>query len=539
MKYISMAITIAFTIFLISCSRQQEKKNAEHTDSVSTQSMEYYTCPMHPSVISDKPGACPICGMTLVKKTMQHETSSNDMENLKAVTLSPTQRVLANVATAPVERTSSARTVSAVGIVSYAEPNQAKVSARFRGRIEQLYVNYTGQEVKKGQPLFELHSPDLVSAEQELILAQSSAAAPSGNDANSRQRTLEAVRERLQVHFGITEEQIAEIETSKQPRMSITFHSPIHGTVISKDVQEGQYVDEGMVLYLLVDLSKVWIYLDVYEKDIRYVKVGTSVSLTSDTYPNERFHGTVTFIEPVINEETRTVRVRIESNNPNGKLKPNMFVQANIDVPFTGKVLVLTSAIINTGKRSVVWVEVKPNVFEPRDVVVGTSSDTKSEILSGLNEGEQVAVSGGFLIDSESALRQPTAADPHAGHRTQKANTAQMPGQTPLPSSGQGHNHNTMASDQVTDVDITVDGSYSPNVVRVKLGNKVRLHFTRHEDSKCTSEVIFEQFNIRRKLPPHQMVDIEINPTKSGKYDFHCGEGMVHGTLVVDDKGAQ
>jgi Cu(I)/Ag(I) efflux system membrane fusion protein len=381
--------------------------------------------------------------MTLVKKTMQHETSATGMDNLKAITLSPTQRVLANVATAPVEQTSSARTVSAVGVVAYAEPNQAKVSARFRGRVEQLYVNYTGQEVKKGQPLFELHSPDLVSAEQELILALSSVAASSGNDANSSQRTLEATRELLQVHFGMTEEQIAEIETSKQARMSMTFHSPIHGTVISKDVQEGQYVDEGMVLYLLVDLSKVWIYLDVYEKDIRYVKIGTSVSLTSDTYPNERFHGTVTFIEPVVNEETRTVRVRIESNNPNGKLKPNMFVQANIDVPFTGKVLVPTSAIVNTGKRSVVWVEVKPNVFEPRDVVVGMSSDTISEILSGLNEGEQVAVSGGFLIDSESALRQPSVADPHAGHRTQKANTAQTSGQIPLPSSGQGHSHNT------------------------------------------------------------------------------------------------
>jgi Cu(I)/Ag(I) efflux system membrane fusion protein len=420
MKYIALAVVIVFATLLVSCSRQQEKKSSVPADSVSTQNMEYYTCPMHPSVVSDKPGACPICGMTLVKKMKQHETSSNDMDNLKAVTLSPTQRVLANVATASVERNSSARTISAVGVVSYAEPNQAKVSARFRGRVEQLYVNYTGQEVKKGQPLFELHSPDLVSAEQELILAQSSAAAPPGNDASSRRRTLDAARELLQVHFGMTEEQIAEIETSKQARMSITFHSPIHGTVISKEVQEGQYVDEGTVLYLLVDLSKVWIYLDVYEKDIRYVKAGTSVSLTSDTYPNERFNGKVTFIEPVINDETRTVRVRIETNNPNGKLKPNMFVQANINVAFTGKVLIPTSAIINTGKRTVVWVEVEPNFFEPRDVVVGMSSDAESEILSGLNIGEQVAVSGGFLIDSESALREPSAADPHAGHRTQK-----------------------------------------------------------------------------------------------------------------------
>jgi membrane fusion protein, copper/silver efflux system len=444
MKYITIAITLIFAIFFISCSRQQEKRSTEHTDSVSTQSSEYYTCPMHPSVISDKPGACPICGMTLVKKTKQHETSINDLDILKAVTLSPTQRILANVTTAPVERTSSARTVNAVGVVSYAEPNQAKVSARFRGRVEQLYVNYTGQEVKKGQPLFELHSPDLVSAEQELILAQSGAAVTSGSDANSRQRTLEATRERLQVHFGMTQEQIAEIETSKQARMSITFHSPIHGTVISKEVQEGQYVDEGMVLYLLVDLSKVWISLDVYEKDIRYVKAGTAVSLTSDTYPNERFNGRVTFIEPVINEETRTVRVRIESANPNGKLKPNMFVQANINVPFTGKVLIPTSAIIHTGKRSVVWIEVKPNVFEPRDVVVGMSSDTDSEILSGLNEGEQVAVSGGFLIDSESALREPSTADPHAGHWTQKENATQTPGQILSPASSQNRNHKEM-----------------------------------------------------------------------------------------------
>ncbi|MFH0990906.1 MAG: efflux RND transporter periplasmic adaptor subunit [bacterium] len=535
MKYITLIFSFALTFFLLSCSQQQEKKTTQGADAVVTQSAEYYTCPMHPSVISDKPGACPVCGMALVKKMKPQETSSNDMDNLRAVTLSPTQRVLANVATAPVERTSSVRSVSAVGVVSYAEPNQANVSAWFRGRIEKLYVNYTGQEIKKGQPLFELHSPDLISAEQELILAQSSAAVSSGNDTTSRQRTLEAARERLHIHFGMTDEQIAETEKMKQPRMSVTFHSPIHGTVISKEVQEGQYVDEGMVLYRLVDLSKVWIYLDVYEKDIRFVKMGTSVYFTSDTYPNERFHGTATFIDPVINEETRTVRVRIESNNINKKLKPNMFVQATITVPFTSNVLVPSSAVMLTGKRSVVWVEVKPNVFEPRDVVVGTSSDTKSEILNGLNEGEQVAVSGGFLIDSESALRQPTSADPHAGHRTQKANTAQ----TPVPSSDQGHNHTTMESDQVTDVNITVDGSYSPDTIRVKLGKKIRLHFTRHEDSECTSEVIFDQFNIRRKLPPHQTVDIEITPAKPGTYDFHCGMGMVHGTLIVDDKGVR
>jgi Cu(I)/Ag(I) efflux system membrane fusion protein len=422
MKYSTIVLAITLAVFLISCSQKQEQKNAQQTDSTTLQNDEYYTCPMHPSVHSDKPGACPICGMTLVKRTMQHETSSTEIDKLKAVTLSPTQRVLANVATVPVGRAKSARSISAVGVVSYAEPNQAKVAAWFRGRIEKLYVNYTGQEVKKGQPLFELHSPDLISAEQELILALSGTTGPASNDAGSRERTLEAVRERLHVHFGMTDEQIAEMESSKQSRMSVTFHSPIHGTVIAKEVQEGQYVDEGMVLYQLADLSRVWIYLDVYEKDVQAVKTGASVSFTSDTYPNERFHGTVTFIEPVINEETRTARVRIESNNPGGKLKPNMFVQAAINVPFTSSILIPTSAIMNTGKRTVVWVEVKPNVFEPRDVVIGTSSDTQTEILSGLHEGDEIAVSGGFLIDSESALQEPKTADPHAGMNMEHSN---------------------------------------------------------------------------------------------------------------------
>ncbi len=503
MKSITMLLILGLT--LAGCSRSDSDKTKTQAQS------EYYTCPMHPSVISDRPGACPVCGMALVKKSAVAPAVQQDVNTLGKISLSPTQRVLANVATQSVRRTTVHKEISLVGIVDVAESHQATVSARFRGRIEQLHVNYTGEKVQKGQPLFELYSPDLVTAQQEFILAL------QGN------QTLGSLRERLVQHFGMTEEQISELEQAKQVRNTVQFNSPISGTVINKQVQQGQYVDEGTVLYQLADLSKVWIYLDVYERDLRFISVGQIVHIVNESYPDEEFSGRVTFIDPVMNPETRTVRVRTEFSNALGKLKPKMFVKATVSLPIAKALVVPSSAVLFTGKRSVVWVETATNVFEPRDVVVGTETDQSYEILSGLKEGDIAATSGGFLIDSESALRQPDDANPHAGH-------------APAPQeAAEDHSaHGQMNSASARDIRVVVKGEYSPNILRATVGERLRIHFDRQEDTQCTNEVVFEELNIRRKLPAFKTTTIEITPKESGEIHFSCGQGMVHGKLIVE-----
>ena len=376
---------------------------------------EYYTCPMHPSVVSDKPGACPICGMSLVKRSSQRNASEGDIERLKSVSLSPSQRVLANVSTTSARRRAFVHSINAVGVVDYAEPNQAKISARFRGRIEKLYVNYTGEVVHKGQPLFEMYSPDLVSADREYVLSLNSLAGLQVSGADTVQKAqqvamVNAARDRLRVHFGMTPRQIEGIASSKQAGSTVTFSSPIHGTVVAKEVQEGQYVDEGMLLYQLADLSKVWAYLDIYEKDVRFIKRGQTVAITADAYPDESFNGRVAFIDPAFDSQTRTTRIRVELDNAGGRLSPQMYVRAEIRIPLPNALVVPTSALLSTGKRTLVWIEVKLNVFEPRDVVAGLSDGTDVQILRGLNEGDMVAKTGGFMLDSESQLQQPVAA---------------------------------------------------------------------------------------------------------------------------------
>ena len=422
MKTIIIIANLIFTLVFGACSSKEQDSRGQAQATKAEPAKEYYTCAMHPSVVSDRPGACPVCGMALVKKTAQAGMSIEQTASLAAVSLSPSQRVLANVSTSPVTRKNIEKTISAVGVVDVAEPLQAAVSARFRGRIENLLVNYTGENVEKGQPLFEMYSPDLVSAQQELLLTHDALenTKGAGNEQNMevQERLFEASKNRLKVHFGMSESQISDVVSSKRVQNTLRFLSPIRGTVVQKQVQQGQYVDEGMRLYQLVDLSKVWISVDVYEQDLSLVRIGQAVHIESQSFPGESLHGKVTFIDPVVNGETRTARVRTEFANSSGRLKPNMFVNARISVIREHVLTVPFSAVLSTGKKTAVWVETQSNIFEPRNVELGLSSDGLQEILGGIDENELVATSGGFLIDSESKLQLPSAGGAHAGHTT-------------------------------------------------------------------------------------------------------------------------
>jgi membrane fusion protein, copper/silver efflux system len=478
---------------------------------------EVYTCPMHPSVRSDHPGACPICGMALVRQSAGRAASAADAALIRSVSLSPSQRIMSNISTIEARRQTISHEIHAVGIVSFAEPLQATVAARFRGRIERLYVGSTGQKVNRGDPLFELYSPDLITAEQEYLLVAADRPARDSSGESTARQLFESARDRLVLNYGLTSTQVKEIESAGQVLPAILFYSPMSGTVIRKDVQEGQFVEQGSVLYSLADLSRVWVLLDVYEQDIRFIKVGSGVTLSVQAYPAETFPGRVIFIEPVVDNDTRTVRVRLEVPNPGGRLRPGMYVEGEIMARKENSLGVPRQAVLNTGKKSVVWVEVARNTFEPRRVTTGISGETFVEILSGLRGGERVAATGGFLLDSESELSAPGGG-----------------GGEPVAHTFDGSPFR--AAGLAADVEIRVDGGYFPEEVRVWAGVPVRLHFTRVDSSECTREVVFKSLGIRRELPTGKTTTIEFTPREAGEIHYECGMAMLEGRIIVDAK---
>jgi membrane fusion protein, copper/silver efflux system len=388
----------------------QQKKDTAAKKDQAARGPVLYTCAMHPFIIKDKPGVCPICGMQLIKKIDAPKTngSAKEQEMLAHVSLSPTQRVMANVATVQVTRMPLSREISATGIVQYDQSRQAKVTAWVAGRIDRLHVNTVGAYVSKGKPLAEVYSPDLVSAQQEYLLALKSRDQFKNSSIKSISQggegLVSSARQRLKL-MGVKDEQIASLEKGGEPNIRIPIYTPLSGIVIEKIVQQGQYVNMGDPLFAIADLSSVWVEVEVYENEFPFVKLGQKVSITSQSYPGKPFIGRVSFVYPFLDPKTRTVKVRVELANPGLKLKPDMFVNALIKSPLGLAIAVPASAVVDTGKRQLVWVEMQPGMFEPRDVQVGARVEDNVQIISGLAVGEKVAATGGYLIDSESQLK--------------------------------------------------------------------------------------------------------------------------------------
>jgi membrane fusion protein, copper/silver efflux system len=374
-----------------------------------------YTCPMHPFIIKDTPGSCPICGMQLIKKITDAQTATaqtpeqkQQAAQLGGVSLSPTQQVMANVETVTVQRMPLAKQVAATGIVQYDQSRQAKVTAWVAGRIDRLYVDTVGSYVSKGRPVAEIYSPDLVAAQQEYLLALKSREQLKNSTiqaiSQGGEGLVASARQRLKL-LGVKDAQIASLERAGEPNIKLPIYTPLSGVVIEKIVQQGQYVNMGDPLFAIADLSSVWVDVEVYENEFPFVKLRQPVAITSQSYPGKTFTGRVSFIYPFLDPKTRTVKVRVEMANPGLQLKPDMYVNAVIKSPVAAGLVVPASAVIDTGTRQVVWLEKQPGMFEPRDVKVGARVDDKVQILSGLSGGEKVAATGGYLLDSESQLR--------------------------------------------------------------------------------------------------------------------------------------
>ena len=387
-----------------------------------TQSTTRWTCSMHPQVNLPEPGQCPICHMDLVPIKVGAE------KNPGTLTIEPQITQSIGVRVAPVTVGPVTRSIRTIGRIDYDESAVRVINTKVEGWVEKLYVDKTGQEVKVGQPLFELYAPELYTAQQDYIIAmhqRDGAATPQ--EKSAAQELLNGIRKRMQ-YFDISNAQVEALEKSGKATKTMTIASPYKGVVTDKRVTEGSKLETGTELYKIADLSKVWAIATLYEYQLPYVSVGQSAVMTLSYIPGQEFKGKVAYIYPFLNQDLRQARVRLEFDNSAGLLKPGMF--ANVELRSTlanNRMLVPREAVINTGTRQVALVSLGDGKFEPRDVRVGVEAqDGMVEILDGLRQTDKVVTSGQFLLDSESRTREALAKMIAPAAATQPA-TAQLP----------------------------------------------------------------------------------------------------------------
>ena len=324
------------------------------------------------------------------------------------VIIEPRRQQLIGVKLATATHESMAGAIRTTGVVRYDETRQADVNVKLDGWIRQLFIDYTGQFVQKGQPLFSLYSPDLLVAQREYLLAlktrdqlTESAIADAREYAG---RVVDAARQRLAL-WDLQADDIATIEESRQPRDAVTFRSPVSGYVLEKQVVQGMHVTPGQSLYKIADLSVVWVEADVYESEIAQVRVGQRATVTLNAYPGESFVGRAIYIYPFVQDNTRTVKLRFQFGNARGRFKPGMF--ANVELQGIGSIAltVPANAVLDSGARQVVFVSRGEGTFAPRAITIGRRIGDRVEVIRGLEEGEQVATGATFFLDSESQLR--------------------------------------------------------------------------------------------------------------------------------------
>lgn len=323
------------------------------------------------------------------------------------VSLDLRRRQLIGVRTAPVEQSALIKTIRAVGTVRYDETRLADVNIKVEGWIRDLYVNYTGEFVSTGEPLFTLYSPDLLVAQQEYLLAlktRDGLRASEIADARERaDRLVGAARRRIEL-WDLPGDELARLEQTREPQATVTFRSPVSGYVIEKQALPGMHVTPGQTLYRVADLSRVWVEADLYEQEMPLVRAGQPAVVTLDAYPGERFAGRVAYVYPFVQEQTRTMRVRFDFANRGGRLKPGMYANVELQVSLGRGLTVPADALVDSGARQLVFVAEGDGYFQPRDVKVGHRLGDRVQILDGLTAGEQVAASATFFLDSESQL---------------------------------------------------------------------------------------------------------------------------------------
>lgn len=434
-------------IFSIGLSSSESPLNS-HTHS--HEKKQQYTCGMHPMIITDEPGSCPICGMDLTPlkaETGGSETETSGERKIKywqapmdptfirdepgkspmgmelipvyedqatggsMITIDPTTSQNMGVRTAGVVRGQLSRSIRTVGLVNYEESKQYVVNAKIAGWVEKLYVAETGQQVKKGQKLLDIYSPELVTAQQELLLARDNYNSLKESRfpqiSESARRLLNSSRKRLQL-WDVSNQQISQLEKTGQVNKTVTLYSQYDGIVTTKMVNEGMYVKPGMSLLNLADLSKVWILADIYEYQLPWVKVGQQVRVELPYSKGRNLTARLDYLYPFVEPKTRTVKARILLDNTDLELRPDMYVSVYLSGQELNNVLTIPQeAVLHSGEKQTVFVALSGGRFEPRLVKTGLQGENGHiEVLQGLFEGEQVVTSSQFMFDSESKLRE-------------------------------------------------------------------------------------------------------------------------------------
>lgn len=395
-----------------STHQQTNTSNAESSHQhINKSENQTWTCSMHPQIKQNKPGLCPICAMELVPMiTMTSEGGHVDPNEIQ---MTESALALASVQTTIVKQGIPENDVQLLGKVQADERKVSELTARFGGRVEKLMINYTGQTVRKGEKLGTIYSPELITAQKELLEAL--------KYKTSNPSFYTATRAKLKL-WDLTEEQINAIEMRGETKTYFDIQSPITGTVTKRHVSIGDYVKEGTALFEVINLSKVWVLFDAYESDLPWIKKGDNIEFTIQSVPGKQYNGKVTFIDPFIDAQTRVAKVRVEINNTDGQLKPEMFTNGILKsntAANTNELLIPKSAILWTGKRAVVYVKVperETTSFIYREIILGPEAGNFYVVSEGLSEGEEIAMNGVFKIDAASQLAgKPSMMNPGGG----------------------------------------------------------------------------------------------------------------------------
>ena len=479
-----------------------EPKVSSSSDTSNSEAMQsipsIWTCSMHPQIRRDGPGSCPICGMDLVPVR-------ESADGVRTVSISSEIKSLMNVQVSPVRRQYVTADVRMVGKIEYDGTRLAHITAWVPGRLERMFVDYTGVEVNKGDHMVQIYSEALYTAQEELLAATRRDRPQSSSRFIEPLDLAESAREKLRL-LGLTPEQIQTIEQRGKSSETVTIYSPVGGVVVGKLKQEGDRVQTGDRIYTVADLNHLWVQMDAYESDLAWLRYGQDVEFTTEAYPGEVFHGRIAFIDPVLNEDTRTVKVRVNVSNDDGRLKPEMFVRAIVksnvaaggrvlDASLAGKwispmhpeivkdqpgdcdicgmplvraeslgyvtaeptdaakpLIVPTSAVLLTGTRAIVYVQIpdadKPT-YEGREIVIGPRAGDFYLVKSGLNEGDLVVTNGNFKLDSALQISaKPSMMTPQGG-------------------GGGGHNHGGMEMPKA-DEGVTMNASSMELVAAVR-----------------------------------------------------------------------
>jgi Cu(I)/Ag(I) efflux system membrane fusion protein len=389
--FVVIGLFIGWVVF-----HSPEKSEEKHNHSTEEAKAEVWTCSMHPNIRMDKAGKCPICAMDLILLN----SGSSSESDLMAIHLTKEAAQLANVQTSVVSHQNPEKEVRLYGKVQADERLLQNQVAHISGRVEKLLVNFTGEPVRKGQKLAVIYSPELVTAQQELLEAAKTKLA--------QPEIYEAAKEKLR-QWKLSDVQISAIENSHNIQSNIDIEATTSGIITARRINMGDYVSQGSVLYEVSDLSRVWILFDAYESDLPFLKNGDQIDFTIQALPGTPFSGKVKFIDPVIDPVNRVAKVRVEIGNPGGKLKPEMFatgiVKSNL-AEYKGKLVIPASAVLWTGKRSVVYVKQAGDeaIFHLREIELGPKLGESYVITDGLSDGEEIVTQGAFSVDAAAQL---------------------------------------------------------------------------------------------------------------------------------------